>query len=117
MAIREALAAGWLRVEPVADRQLVEALTRDLDGGEAEAIALALQAGANPLLLDERDGRRVARSYGLNLTGVLGILLRARREGQLTSLSETIDALRDRAGFRLAPGLVARILAEAGPNP
>jgi predicted nucleic acid-binding protein len=102
-AIREALEAGWLRVVPVTDRPLVE--------------ALALQCGADPLLLDERDARRVARAYGLNLTGVLGILLRAQREGQLASLPEAVDALRDQAGFRLAPDMVARILAAADRDP
>lgn len=112
-AIRDALAAGWLQVEPVMDHLLVNALARELDRGEAEAITLALQSGAERILLDERDARRVARSYGLEPTGVLGVLLRARREGNLASLSEAIDALRDRAGFHLASGLVAQVLAEA----
>jgi len=56
----------------------VKVLRRELDKGESEAIALALQAQADWTLLDEKEGRRVAKSLGLRVTGVLGILLCAR---------------------------------------
>lgn len=64
-AVREAREAGWFRVGEVKDRPLVEVLRRDLDQGEAEAIALALQMEAEWALLDERDARRVGKSMGL----------------------------------------------------
>lgn len=41
-SVREALKAGWLKIRHVDNQALVMALRRDLDGGEAEAIALAL---------------------------------------------------------------------------
>ena len=63
---------------------------RDLDAGEAEAIGLALQKHADWLLLDERDARRVAKSLGLKVTGVLGILLKASMDGQLPSWREAM---------------------------
>jgi len=110
--IRGALADGWLEVAPVEDRALVEALARDLDRGEAEAIALAIQVKAARVLLDERDARRVARVHGLQLAGTLGILVRAHRDAQIPSLSQAIDDLREQAGFRLAPALVARVSAD-----
>jgi uncharacterized protein len=40
-AAREAVHAGWLGVQPVKDRVRVAILRRDLDQGEAEAVALA----------------------------------------------------------------------------
>ena len=85
-SVREAIESGWLRVEEVRDQPLVQVLQRDLDKGEAEAIALALQVQAEWTLLDEREGRRVAKSLRMKVTGVLGILLRAWREGELPSL-------------------------------
>ena len=91
-------------------------LQRDLDPGEAEAIALALQKRADWLLLDERDARRVAKSLGLKVTGVLGILLRARLDGQLPSLREAMDQLRDLADFRISPALYTDILQSAKEN-
>src|SRR6266545_3242625 len=85
-AMREAREAGWLRIEEVQDQPAVQLLRRDLDQGEAEVIALALQVKAEWTLLDERDARRVAKSLGLKVTGVLGILLRAQQESKLPSL-------------------------------
>ena len=77
----------------------MQALRRELDQGEAEAIALAVQVKAEWTLLDERHARRVAKELGLRVTGVLGILLWARREGKLPSLKTAIAQLRDRQVF------------------
>src|SRR5512137_497392 len=72
-AIRPALRNNWLRVIEVSDTALVRALQRDLDTGEAEAIALALQVSATTLLRDEHDGRAVAKAMGLTPVGILGV--------------------------------------------
>ncbi len=111
---REAMEEGWLRVEEVRSRPLVQALHRDLDKGEAEAIALALQVGAEWTLLDEREGRRTAKSLGLKVTGILGILLRAWREGELPSLRRAMEDLREKAGFHIGAELFAELLRESG---
>ncbi len=113
-AVRDAMEAGWLRVEEVKDRSLVQVLQRDLDKGEAEAVALALQMKAEWTLLDEREGRRVAKSLGLKVTGVLGILLRAWREGELPSLRRAMEELREKAGFRIGAELFADLVRESG---
>jgi predicted nucleic acid-binding protein len=105
--------AGWLLNERVTDPVRVAILRRDLDEGEAEAIALALQKRADWLLLDERDARRVAKSLGLKVTGVLGILLKARLDGQLPSLREAMERLRDLADFRIGAGLYTELLQAA----
>jgi len=63
-AVREAIEAGWLQTKEVKDQALVHVLQRDLDRGEAEAIALAVQVKADWTMLDEREGRRVAMAYG-----------------------------------------------------
>jgi uncharacterized protein len=114
-AVRAAREAGWLQVkEEVKDQPLVQALRRELDQGEAEAIALALQAKAEWTLLDERDARRVAKELGLRVTGVLGILLWARREGKLPSLQTALVQLREQAGFYIRAELFADLLSKSG---
>ena len=92
------------------DLPLVKVLQRDLDEGEAEAIALALQQKAEWTLLDEREGRKVAKALGLRVTGVLGILARAWQHGQLPSLKEAIVELREEAGFRISEELYTDLL-------
>jgi predicted nucleic acid-binding protein len=52
--------ATWLNVQVPTNVLLVDKLKEELDDGEAEAIALALQLEADRLLIDERLGRLVA---------------------------------------------------------
>ena len=66
-------------------------------------------------MLDERDGRKVAKSLALKVTGVLRILLRAREMGKLSNLQEVIQNLTDSAGFRIAPELLAPVIDESQP--
>jgi predicted nucleic acid-binding protein len=52
--IEQAFHDGWLQSQAVTNQRLAAALSGDLDGGEAEAIALAAETGADLLLMDER---------------------------------------------------------------
>jgi len=72
---------------------------QQLHRGEAEAIAMAAELKADMVLMDEQEGRQYATHAGLAVTGVLGILLRAKQVGQLTSLRREIQALRTKAHF------------------
>ena len=112
--VREAIEGGWLRVEELKDRTLVQVLERDLDRGEAEAIALALKVKAEWVLLDEKEARGIAKDLGLKVTGILGILLRAWREGDLLSLQREMEALREKAGFRIGQALFIELVKESG---
>ncbi len=57
----EVRSAAWIQRQAVMNTQLVQALQQDLDAGEAEAIALSLELGADLLLMDENLGRQTAR--------------------------------------------------------
>lgn len=52
----------------VSSQLLVRLLMQTLDKGEAEAIALAIELQAGWTLLDEREGRKVAKSLELKVT-------------------------------------------------
>ncbi|HRJ76011.1 MAG TPA: DUF3368 domain-containing protein, partial [Anaerolineales bacterium] len=83
---------------------------------EAEAIALALQLKADLILMDERDGRSVAKSMGLNPIGILGVLVRAKQAGTIQSVKEVLNKLRNEAGFYITDGLMQNILSEIGES-
>jgi len=112
--VRDALKVGWIRIETVNLYPLVRALQRDLDKGEAEAIALAIQLNADWVLIDEREGRKAAKSMELKVVGVLGVLLKAKHEGRLGSLRQAIDRLREKAGFYVRTDLCSEIIREGG---
>ena len=103
-------AADWIRSQRIANEPLALALQQTLDGGEAEAIVLALETGANLLLMDERLGRAAAQHLGLSCTGLVGVALEAKGGGFIQAVRPFLDALRDQAGFRLSEALYQRVL-------
>lgn len=84
-----------------------------LDRGEAEVLALAEEADARLVVIDERKARRYAERLGLALTGTLGVLLLAKEKGFLTSVAPAIQAL-EKAGLHVSHDLVRRTLLLAG---
>jgi predicted nucleic acid-binding protein len=112
--IRKALQQGWLKVQPVKNAHHAQALAMELDYGEAEAIALALEPQSQIILLDEHEDRAKARAMGLQLIGVLGILLRAKKDGRIDSMKKIIESLQSEVGFFIAQDLVHDILKRAG---
>lgn len=106
--------ARWVVRRQVQNRSLVQALRQELDAGEAEAIVLALELKADLLLMDERLGRETAQHLGLKPTGVIGVLIEAKRRGVLPEVRPLLDALRDQAGFRVSERLYERVLVDTG---
>ncbi|MGA3238964.1 MAG: DUF3368 domain-containing protein [Bryobacteraceae bacterium] len=93
---------------------MLSILLSSLHKGEAEAIALATDMKADIVIIDEQEARQTATQAGLSVTGVLGILLRAKRAGKIGALRPEIQALRNRARFFIAPSLEAKVLTAAG---
>ena len=91
---------------------LRDALTIDLDIGEAEAITLALEHHAELLLLDELAGRMTAESYHLPLTGSIGCLIEAKQAGIIPAIKPLLDAMRQEARFGVNPRHSSKKLRE-----
>ena len=112
----EVAAADWIEQHAVQNQALVTALQRDLDQGEAESIALALELDADLVLLDEKEGRRAAKRLGLRVVGVVGVLLEAKANGSVDIVRPRLDGLRQTAGFYLSESLYRHALALAGES-
>ena len=56
----------------------------------------------------------MAKSLGQEVTGVLGVLLRAKVDGDIQSLRAEIDKLIQLGGFWLAEEFVQRLLEAVG---
>lgn len=109
----EVAQAHWIHRHSVQNQALVTALRRDLDAGEAESIALALEQNATVVLLDEQEGRRTAQRFGLRIIGVIGILLEAKTKSLLPAVQPCLDALRQKAGFYLSEAVYQYALQQA----
>ncbi|MEH2193162.1 MAG: DUF3368 domain-containing protein [Nostoc sp.] len=100
----------WIQTRPIQDRILVEAFSNELDIGEAEAIALAVEMKADQVLIDERRGRMVAARLNISYTGILGILVEAKSQRLISAVKPLLDALINQAGFWVAEPLYKRVL-------
>ncbi len=88
-------------------------LRNSLDLGESSVIQTALDRNIQTVCIDEAVGRRIARLSGLTLTGSLGIMIRAKREGQTVLLRDAVRRMR-KHGIWLSERLVASALQQAG---
>lgn len=86
-----------------------EMLRRRLDGGESESIALAKKLTL-PLIIDEKKGRKIAQSLGIDIIGFVGIVLKLL-EKEIISKSTATEIVEqvEENGFRLSDGLKALI--------
>lgn len=107
--------AAWIRVVDIKNIDLKKALNTVLDGGESEAIVLALQESADLILLDDYEARELARTYGMKITGTIGLLIKAKYEGDISSIDEMLKKLR-RTGFWLSDDLYTKILRDEGES-
>jgi hypothetical protein len=95
-------------VRSPANFQRVQQLRLELDRGESEAIALAEELHVD-LLIDEMAGRKLAIRLGLNVTGVVGVLIEAKNRALLPSVMPLIGQLRSELGFFISDRLLAEI--------
>ncbi|MEA1868937.1 MAG: DUF3368 domain-containing protein [Euryarchaeota archaeon] len=105
--------AAWIRVLDIKNIDLKRAINTVLDEGESEAIVLALQESADLILLDDYEARELARTYGMAITGTIGVLIKAKHEGEISSIGEMLKELRS-TGFWLSDDLYAKVLREEG---
>jgi hypothetical protein len=107
----EVKTATWIERCSVAQEFIDELTGFVLDLGERESIALALQMGADLLILDEITGRKAARQLKLHITGTIGLLERAFRRGLISDLREVLDEL-CASGFWVSERLYQAVLED-----
>ena len=74
------------RVKPVA------AAAANLDVGEASILSLAIEySGMTLVLMDETIGGSYARAHSLKVTGLVGVLMAAKRVGLVPSVRPFLE--------------------------
>jgi len=111
--LRKSVKNGFLRVRNVKNRILVTAMLDPLALGEAEALALAVEAKVEYVVVDDKLARARAKTMGLPVIGTLRILRRFFDAGLLNK-SDFVKALEDLRtnGFRISNEIIEKVEAE-----
>ena len=103
----------FIEIHAPQDQSRVHQFRLKLDQGESEALALALERGAQLILIDEQRGRKTAAQFGIVPLGTLGVLLRAKTHGHVPAIRPLIDKL-DELEFFMSAELKNNALRLAG---
>jgi predicted nucleic acid-binding protein len=112
-AKKEVSNAKWIHIVEVKDRLAVNVLLDEMDLGEVETIVLASEMNADWVLMDEKKGRRKLAQLNIPKIGTLGILLKAKQLGLVSTLKPEIEDLQ-KTGFSISPLVVREIVKMAG---
>jgi predicted nucleic acid-binding protein len=102
----------WVNVVEVQEKDKQRLLELQLDKGESSAIALALEMKNSLLILDDIKARKVAAQLGLSFTGTLGIIIKAKLQGIITSVIPILNKIKQ-TDFRLTSEIEIQVLKEA----
>jgi predicted nucleic acid-binding protein len=98
----------WVEIRETSIDFNSDPLLKGIHAGERAAITLAATLHADLLLMDDRKGVQAARKKGLRVTGTLGILELATRDG-LVDFVKAVDLLQQ-TNFRSPEDLLAILL-------
>lgn len=103
--------SGWLETCSVTSTINIPT---DLDKGEVEVIALAIEINNPKVLLDEKRARQVAQNLELQVVGTINILLLAKNKKVITKVSPLLDDIIYNARYWINKSLYEKVLEQAG---
>jgi predicted nucleic acid-binding protein len=103
----------WIKTLDIKNINLVYFFSEKLGSGESEIITAGIENPDFLLVLDDLDARKTAKKLNLKFTGLLGILIKAKRTGLIESLKEVLTQL-EATDFRIAKALISKAIQEVG---
>ncbi|NLO71858.1 MAG: DUF3368 domain-containing protein [Porphyromonadaceae bacterium] len=103
----------WFLIEEVSNKTYQTLLETQVDLGEASAIALAIEKKNSLLILDDLKARKLAQKLNLEITGTLGILLKAKHLNIISNVKSMIDKLIE-TDFRISDNIIQEVLKISG---
>ena len=85
---------NWVKIQDSIDKFRIQILEIQIDKGESSAIALALEIPESTLILDDIKARKIAQGLGLNITGTIGIIIKAKLQNIIPSIKPIIEKIK-----------------------
>ena len=104
---------SWIKVEKIKDSTQKKMFRARLHAGEVEVMILAREQKADLVIMDDDAAKKTAKFLGLHVTGTLGVLLKAKREGYLEKVEPIMNEL-IRDGLYISNTVRQYVLNQAG---
>ena len=102
----------WIEIMSVVDNYRQQLLEMQIDKGESSAIALALELPNSTVILDDYKARKIAEQLGINYTGTIGVIIKAKLKGIIPSIKPFLEKIKQ-TDFRLSTEIEQLALKEA----
>ncbi len=99
----------WIEIKPVENKNYLRILNQLVDLGETSTIALSLELTDNLMILDDKKARTVANNLNLKFTGLLGVILKAKQQEIIPSVSHLLSRLKS-VNFRISEVIENEVL-------
>ena len=104
----------WIGIYDVANIQDKKMYRAKLHDGEVEVMLAAQEmVGVDLVIIDDAAARKTAKYLGLNVTGTLGVLVKAKQEHIISSVEKILIRMRSK-GFYISDDVVNMVLEFAG---
>ena len=86
--------SGWIIVEKIQDKSQKQMYRAKLHAGEVEVMILAQEhTGEHLVVIDDYAARKTAEFLNLNLTGTIGVLIKAKDKGLLDKVMPVVEEM------------------------
>ncbi|MCM1494481.1 MAG: DUF3368 domain-containing protein [Bacteroides sp.] len=86
----------WIHVEKIENQLAKSMFKTQLHDGEVEVMILAKEKHADIIIMDDANAKKHAKYLKLPVTGTLGVLIKARKQGYISELKPVIQEMIDK---------------------
>lgn len=107
--------SGFINIMQIKNEEAKKLFVTSLHKGEVEVMILAMEIGADICIIDDLLARKYAKYYNLNITGTIGVILKAKELSIISQVTPIINALID-SGIYIDTKLYNKVLQISGED-
>ena len=104
---------GWIIIQSALLKNIALFNNYNLGMGEITSLALAVELKNSTVILDDDKAKKIAKAHNLDVTGSLGIIVKAKEKGIIPNVQDVVTKIKA-TNFYLSPSLENLILKIAG---
>ena len=103
----------WIRIKSINNEMAKAMYKTQLHDGEVEVMILSKEIAADVVIIDDANAKKHAKYLGLPVTGTLGVLIKAKREGYINELKPIFSQMVENDIY-ISQSLMESCLKQAG---